>query len=35
MKNYTYRTNEVRKALIKAGYTPTPKKSQEKNKKNT
>jgi len=30
MKNYTYRTNEVRKALIKAGYAPTPKKKSRK-----
>lgn len=30
MKNYVYRINEVRKALIKAGYKPTPKKKSRK-----
>jgi hypothetical protein len=34
MKNYVYHTNDVRNALIKAGYKPTPKKSR-KNKKTT
>ena len=34
MKNYVYHTNDVRNALIKAGYKPTPKKLK-KDKKNT
>ena len=32
MKNYVYYTNDVRNALIKAGYKPTPRKPR-KNKK--
>ena len=33
MKNYVYHNNEVRNALIKAGYKPTPKKSRKNKKK--
>ena len=33
MKNYVYHNDDVRKALVKVGYKPTPKKSR-KNKKN-
>ena len=32
MKNYVYHTNDVRNALIKAGYKPTPKKSRKDKK---
>ena len=33
MKNYVYHNDDVRNALVKAGYKPTPRKSR-KNKKN-
>ena len=33
MKNYVYHNDDVHKALVKAGYKPTSKKSR-KNKKN-
>ncbi len=35
MKNYVYHNNDVRNALVKAGYKPTSKKKSRKNKKTT
>ena len=33
MKNYVYHNDDVRNALVKAGYKPTPKKSKKIEKK--